>query len=197
MKKKNHINVFVKSAFLAIILLVLLLPKAGFAATASAGDAGGGGITLQSTGNVTVTSAVPQLVKQARNVSGAVISNGSDVSSGQVIYFVVYVDNSTLALASDFRITDQLNEAEFTYIPDSLELATVATGSNDAAIWAGTWTPLTDSLGAPDDVASVTDSGGPVGLDQITLGAVPAQSNQILDVPASSLKAIRFRVSVN
>jgi uncharacterized repeat protein (TIGR01451 family) len=119
------------------------------------------------------------------------------VSPGQEIYFVVYVDNPTPATAGDLRVTDALDETQFSYIPGSLEQTLVPSGSGDAAIWAALWTPLTDALGAPDDVASVVDTGGPPGTDQVTVGAVPGQANQAADVPATSLRAVRFRVRVN
>ena len=93
--------------------------------------------------------------------------------------------------------TDLLNETQFTYVSNSLETTTVPTGSNDAAIWAGAWAPLTEGLGGPDDIASITDSGGPAGLDRVTIGAVSGQANQILNIPGSALRAIRFRVTVN
>ena len=181
----------------SILLMALVYPRAGLAATNTAVDAGGGAITLSPSGPVAVTSTQPLLVKQARDLAGTVLPDGSNVSSGQTIYFVVYVDNTTSVSADDFRITDLLNEAEFAYIPNSLEITTVATGSNDAAIWAGAWAPLTDVVGGPDDVASITDSGGPAGLDKATFGAVPGQVNQTLTIPGSTLRAIRFRVTVN
>jgi hypothetical protein len=73
----------------------------------------------------------------------------------------------------------------------------VPSGSGDAAIWAGAWTSLTDALGPPDDAGSVVDTGGPVDPDRVTVGAVPGQLNQTVDVPAGSLRAVRFRVRVN
>lgn len=180
-----------------LFILAVICPGSGLAATNTAVDAGGGGIALLPSGPITVTSVQPQLVKQARDLTGTVLPDGSNVSSGQTIYFVIYIDNTTSVSASDFRITDLINEVEFTYITGSLEITTVATGASDAAIWSGVWTPLSDNLGAPDDEASATDSGGPAGLDTVTLGAVPGQANQILSIPASSLRAIRFRVTVN
>lgn len=180
-----------------LLFLALIYAGPGLAATNTAVDAGGGDITLLPSGPVTVTSVQPQLVKQARDLTGTVLPDGSNVSSGQTIYFVIYIDNTTSVSASDFRITDLINEAEFTYIPNSLEMTTVATGSGNAAIWSGVWIPLSDNLGGPDDVASITNSGGPAGPDKATIGAVTGQANQILSIPGASLWAIRFRVTVN
>ena len=167
------------------------------AASNEATDPGGGSVSLVSSGAVTVNSVQLALVKQARDLSGTVLPGGSNVTPGQDIYFVLYVDNITNTTGSDFQITDLLNELQFTYIPNSLETAVVPSGSNDAAIWAGVWTPLTDALGGPDDMASITDSGGPSGNDKITIGAVSGQPNQTLDIPGNVLRAIRFRVTVN
>lgn len=191
------LRLLARAIITTVLILAFICPMPALAATNTATDAGGGDITLLPSGPVTVTSVQPLLVKEARDLTGAIIPNGSNVSSGQTIYFVIYIDNTTSVSASNFRITDLINEAEFTYIPDSMELATVVTGSSGAAIWGGLWTSLSDIVGVPDDVASITDSGGPAGLDKVTIGAVPGQANQILTVPALSLRAIRFRVTVN
>lgn len=146
---------------------------------------------------ITINSLVLALVKQARDLTGTVLPDGADVTSGRVIYFVLYVDNPTPYTAGDVKLTDLLNEAEFSYIPGSIETAVIPTGASNAAIWNGTWTPLSDDLGAPDDIASITDSGGPPGRDKLTVGAVAGQANKTLNIPSASLQAIRFKVRVN
>lgn len=137
------------------------------------------------------------LVKQARDLSGTVLPDGADVSPGQDIYFVLYVENPTDFPVGDLRITDPISDLEFSYVAGSLEQTVVPDGSSDAAIWAGPWTPLTDAVGPPDDGASIIDTGGPPSEDRLTVGAVSQQLNQIVDLPARSLRAIRFRVRVN
>ena len=180
-----------------LILMVLVWPRAALPATNTAVNVGGGSVTLASSGPVTVNAVTLALVKQSRDLAGTVLPGGSNVSSGQVIYFVLYVDNTTSATAANIQITDLLDESQFTYLPNSLETAVVPTGSNDAAIWAGAWAALTDLLGGPDDIASITDSGGPAGLDKVTAGAVTGQANTQLDIPGNTLRAVRFRVTVN
>lgn len=186
------------ASFAAGIMIVILLgwPRIAFPASNTAGP-NGGGVSLLPSGPVTVNSAPLALVKQARDLAGTVLATGASVTPGQTIYFVLYVDNTTAVPANDIQITDQLNEAEFTYVVNSIETAVVPTGSNDAAIWAGAWSSLSDLPGAPDDLASITDSGGPAGLDRLTVGAVAVQANQMLDVSGNTLRAIRFRVTVN
>ena len=137
------------------------------------------------------------LVKQARDLAGTVLPDGANVSPGQEIYFVLYVENPTDFAVDDLRISDPINDLEFSYITGSLEQTVVPAGSTDAAIWGGAWTPLSDVVGAPDDGASITDTAGPPAEDRLTLGAVPLQPNQIVDLPAQSLRAVRFRVRVN
>ena len=158
--------------------------------TISGGDGTG-------TGRFVLNTVGLALVMQARALDGTVVPDGSDVFVGDEIYFLLYVDNPTAFDASDVRLRDPLDETQFVYVAGTLEAAAVPSGSNDAAIWAGAWTPLSDAVGAPDDGASATDTGGPPGADRITVGAEPTQANQALDVPAGSLRAIRFRVSVN
>lgn len=180
-----------------ILALVLGWPFAVLAATNEATYPGGGGVALVPSGLLTVNSVQLALVKQARDLSGAVLASGANVTPGQTIYFVLYVDNTTAYPANDIQITDQLDESAFTYLINSIETAAVPSGSNDAAIWAGTWSSLSDLRGAPDDLASITDSGGPAGLDRLTVGAVAVQANQTLNVSGNTLRAIRFRVTVN
>jgi len=139
-----------------------------------------------------INSVQLALIKEARDLTGAVLVPGADVRPNQEIYFVLYVDNLTDYLAYRFMIEDAIDENQFTYIPDSLEMTTVASGSSAAARWAGTWTSLTDALGGPDDEASVLDTGGPPGLDHLAVGEVTGQVNQLLQIPARTQWAIRF-----
>ena len=190
---------FARGLALVAMIVVLLLgcPLAAFPATNTVIDPGGGSVTLVSSGPVTVNSVQLALVKQARDLTGAVLATGANVTPGQTIYFVLYVDNTTAYPANDIQIIDQLDESSFTYLINSMETAVVPAGSNDAAIWAGAWSSLSDIRGAPDDLASITDSGGPAGLDRLTAGAVAVQANQTLNVSGNTLRAIRFRVTVN
>ncbi len=196
---------WLRSPFIAILLVWLLgvgsLPASAATNSVLAGIGGINNGTLpggDGSGNarITLNAVNLDLVKQARDLAGTTIPNGTHVSSGQEIYFVFFVDNITPYAAGDLRITDPLNEAQFTYLANSLETTLVPSGSNDAGIWAGAWTPLSDNLGGPDDIASATDSGGAPGKDRITVGAVSGQANQQADVPGLSLRAIRFRVGV-
>lgn len=181
---------------LAIIMMVMFKPWVSLAATNTATDPGGGSIILSSSGPVTVNSVNLALVKQTRDLSGAVLPNGANVASGQQIYFVLYVDNPTAVIAADIRITDLLNESQFTYVPNSIETTSVPTGSTNIAIWGSPWAAVTDGVGAPDDIGSITNSGGPAGLDKVTIGAVLGQANQVLNIPGNTLRAIRFKVTV-
>jgi hypothetical protein len=146
---------------------------------------------------IDINSVQLALVKEARDLAGTVLPAGANVGPTQEIYFVLYVDNITDFLAYRFTIEDAINEAQFTYIPNSLETTTVVSGSNAAARWAGIWAPLTDALGGPDDEASILDTGGPAGLDHVAVGDVTGQASLALQIPAQTQWAIRFRVTVN
>jgi uncharacterized repeat protein (TIGR01451 family) len=180
-----------------LFMLTLGWPRAAMTATNTAVDPGGGSVSLSASGPVTVNSVQLALVKQARDLAGAVLPTGAVVAPGQTIYFVLFVDNTTAYSADNMQITDQLDETAFTYAPDSIETAVVPSGSNNAAIWAGAWSALTDAVGGPDDIASITNTGGPAGLDRLTAGAVAGQANQALNVAGNTLRALRFRVTVN
>ncbi len=192
-------SVFAASLAAGMMILVLMLgcPLVAFSASNTAVDPGGGSASLLSSGPITVNSVQVALVKQASDLAGTILATGANVAPGQTIYFVLSVDNTTAVPANDIRITDQLDESAFTYVPNSIETTVVPTGSNNAAIWAGVWSPVSDVVGAPDDIASITDSGGLAGLDRLTVGAVAVQANQTLNISGNTLRAIRFRVRVN
>jgi uncharacterized repeat protein (TIGR01451 family) len=192
-----------RSAAVAVLAGALLCVRA-FAATnvATGSIDGGSGIELgngdgSGPARVTIDAVRLALVKQARSDDGAVLPAAAAVSAGQTIWFVLYVDNPTDVPAGAITITDQLDEAAFTYVAGSLESATVASGADDAAIWAGTWTPLSDALGAPDDTASFLNAGGAAEPDRLTVGDVAGQANAPSRIPAHSLHAVRFRVRVD
>jgi len=149
------------------------------------------------TARIELISVQLALVKEARDLAGTVLPPAANVTPSQEIYFVLYVDNITDFLAYRLSLEDAINETQFTYVPNSLETTSVASGSNAAARWAGIWTALTDVLGGPDDEASVLDTGGPPGLDKVAVGEVTGQVNAPLQIPAQTQWAIRFRVTVN
>lgn len=192
------------SAWLTVLCWFLVGPAVAHAAVNSAtggidginnGTLTGGDGT--GTARIELISVQLALIKEARDLPGTVLAANANVVPGQEIYFVLYVDNITDFLAPQFTIEDALNETQFTYVPNSLETTTVASGSNAAARWAGSWTPLTDAVGGPDDEASILDTGGPPGLDHLAIGDVTGQVNQPLQIPAQTQWAIRFRVTVN
>lgn len=194
-----------RAGLIAVLGLALLVNPPPTEAADNAAKGGIGGIdngTLAGgdgtgTARVTLTPVDLALVKQARDQAGIVLPDGAPVSPGQTLYFVLYLDNPTLVPASDARILDLLDESQFTYVPGTLTRTLAPSGSTAASIWAGSWSPLTDATGPPDDEACATNTGGPSGPDRITIGADPAQTNLKVDVPPGMLLAIRFQVRVN
>jgi hypothetical protein len=183
----------------------LLSGPAGVYAAVNSASGGIGGInngTLvggdgSGPAQIAINSVQLALAKEARDLAGNVLAAGANVAPNQEIYFVLYVDNITDFAAYRLTIEDAIDETQFTYVANSVEVTTVASGSNAVARWAGSWTPLSDALGAPDDEASVLDSGGPAGPDKLTAGEVAGQANTPLAIPAQTQWAIRFRVRVN
>jgi len=191
---------------LETVLGLMLLVYPGMAAHAATNSAIGGigGInngTLSGgdgtgTAQITLNTVQLALVKQARDLSGTVLPNGTNVAAGQVIYFVLYIDNTTSVQATNLTIIDLLDLTQFSYTAGSLETTTVPSGSNNAAIWAGAWTALTDAVDG--NIASRLNI--LPAQDRITVGNTtglsPAQANAPLNIPAGQLTAIRFRVVV-
>jgi uncharacterized repeat protein (TIGR01451 family) len=192
-----------RSAALALLIGLALSAEAPAATNVALGSIGGNsGISLSNgdgsgTARITIDKVDLALVKQARDLDGAVLPANAAVTAGETLYFVLYIDNPTDFPADALTITDLLDESQFTYVAGSVETTTVASGADDAALWAGTWTALTDALGAPDDIASFTNSGGAPEADRFTAGAVSGQANTPLTIPPHTLRALRFRAKVD
>jgi len=210
-------GVFTKG-ILATTLMILVLGTAGvYAAVNQATDPGGGGVSLTNSGNVTVTSATLQLVKQVWDSAGTnclasipadATCNSSATSitvpTGTTLKFLVYVKNASDVSLSDVRIQDLLDDSVtgFTYTASSIRrtpndgTAPADTATN-AAIQAAATTAQTDAVGAPDDFASITDSNANARLDKLTVGAVTGQANQSLGFLAHKTFAILYTVTKN
>jgi uncharacterized repeat protein (TIGR01451 family) len=190
---------------LCTILITALMTSASVFAATNSATGGIGGINNGTfiggdgtgTARIEINSVQLALVKEARDLTGTVLADNADVNPGQEIYFVLYIDNITDVAAYHLTIQDAIDETQFTYVADSLETTSVASGANAATRWAGLWTPLTDALGGPDDEASFLDTGGPPDPDLLTVGDVPGQANLFLQIPAQTQWAIRFRVRVD
>jgi hypothetical protein len=185
-------------SLLASILIFMLIgwPSVCIVATNEAIDPGGGSVSLTSSGPVTVNAVSLELVKQAYTLSGDILPDGAQVLPGEEIYFVLYIDNITFVSADYIRITDIIDESMISYVPNSLEMTAVPSGSSGEVIWAGIWKSLTDTVGGPDDIASAQDTATPAGVDKITIGDVSGQINQGFSRSGNMLQAIRYRVKV-
>jgi len=180
-------------------------------------DPGGGGVSLTNSGNVTVTSATLQLVKQVWDSAGSsclasipadATCNSSATSitvpTGTTLKFLVYVKNTSDVSLSDVRIQDLLDDSVtgFTYTASSIKrtpndgTAPADTATN-ATIQAAATTAQTDAVGAPDDFASITDSNANGKLDKLTVSAVTGQANQSLGFLAHKTFAILYTVTKN
>ena len=193
---------------LAVTITLLMLISPAFAATNTASDAGGGGVSLTTSGAVEVTSTPLQLVKQVW-IGGTCYAsspadagcNGSatsiNVPAGTAVDFLIYVDNTIPFQASDVRISDAIDATAtgFTYVGASMSWNTngTATGTaigtifTDAAV-----TGLADAAGG--DIASALDTGGPATEDQIDIGLA---ANAVLDIPGSFIFGMRFQATKN
>ena len=84
---------------------------------------------------IAINSVQLALAKEARDLAGNVLTPATVVMPHQEIYFVLYVDNITDFDAYRLTIEDAIDETQFTYVANSVEATTVASGSNAAARW--------------------------------------------------------------
>jgi uncharacterized repeat protein (TIGR01451 family) len=144
------------------------------------------------------------IVKQTWELNGAA-PLGSPVTApaGATVAFLIYVKNTSAIMVTDIRINDLLDQTGFDYVAGSLVRTLAASPPSDVAtdkeIFDATapaaGTALTDAVSGAD-VGSAQDTGAPVGVDRITIGAVTGQANAALNINAHTTFAIRFLVKV-
>ena len=155
---------------------------------------------ITDSGVLTITSTKLAVVKKAflDDGTGTEIASGSSVVKGTIVKFVMYIDNSTNAQASDVRIVDQLDKTGFTYQTGSLKW-----NNNTTATAATVATIFTDTNGglALTDAISNADTGSvdttPPAYAQVTFGAHSTQTNAVLNIPAGKIASFMFRARVN
>jgi len=151
---------------------------------------------------LTISSTQLTVVKRAfvDDNTGTEIASGSSVVKGTIVKYMIYLDNSTSAQATDVRFVDLMDEVALTYQANSLRwnnnvtntAATVATIFTDTN--AGASVALTDAISGAD-VGSADTTQSP--NDRITFGAVTAQANAILNIPAGKIVSFIYRAKIN
>ena len=204
-------NATVRKQALALLLPILLSGTHVHAATNQATDPGGGGVSLSSSGTITINAATLSIGKEARDLDGNDLGATATIPSGVQFYFVLYVDNTTSVDLSDVRFIDAIDTGAFTVDTASFQiLNTVAspgiemTASNDTA-WAGsaTWNGLTwNALTAAVDADQLDWNASTA--NQVTVGL--GGGNGQLDIVKSTQPdpstdprrvAVRFKVTMN
>jgi len=202
-------NLFQLSGIIATVVSVALATGTpAMAATNTATNALGGGVTLADSGAVTVTSLPLQLVKQVYDNTGNCLAsspvdalcnggvNSITVASGTTLKFLIFVKNTSDLAVSDMRFTDVLDTSAtgFTYSAGSIKRTAIdgtapADNATAATIFtaANTGTVQTDALGGPDDLASYVGS-------TLAVGAVTGQASQSLGFLAHRTFGILFTV---
>jgi uncharacterized repeat protein (TIGR01451 family) len=144
------------------------------------------------------------IVKQTWVVGGsAPLGSPVTAPAGSTLVFLIYVRNTASVQVTDVRINDILDQTGFDYVAGSLVRTLAASPPTDMATdqqifdatAPGTGTPLTDAVSGAD-VGSAQDTGGPAGVDRITIGAVTGQANGVLNINAHTTYAFRFQVKV-
>ena len=198
----------IRRATVALAATTLLAAGApAWAATNTASDPGGGGVSLTSSGAVTVTSSALQLVKQVWNGTGTtcLASQPADatcsssatsvtVPAGTSLQFLIFVKNTSDVALTDVRFEDVLDTTAsgFTYTAASIKRtpndATAPLDTDTAAtIHTAAVTAQTDTVDPAVDYASY--NGG-----TLTVGAVTGQVNMSLGFPAHKSFGIVFSV---
>ncbi len=124
------------------------------------------------------------------------------VPVGITIYFLIYVSNVSNTVASNGRITDQLDDSNFTYIPNTLQ--STATGLEPAAtassidIFNATTAARSDAFDGDTGSDEFTGINTNVSPDNLTAGGNGGVgSNDTINIPANKTFAIRFQATKN
>lgn len=112
---------------------------------------------------------------------------------GQLIYFTLYIDNLTDAELFDANMVDQLDEAAFVYVANSLELA--VTEAKTPAKEDDFKVRITEDR--DEDPGFMSDTpGSPAGRNFLFIGQAQNQQNSRISIPAGKRLTIRFKVQV-
>jgi len=157
---------------------------------------------ITDSGPLVINSTKLAVMKKAftDDASGTEIVSGSSVVKGTIVKFMIYLDNSTNAQATDVRFIDLMDLTAFTYQANSLRwnnlvtasaapVATIFTDTN-----AGASLALTDAISNADvgsvDVTQVPNA-------RITFGAVTVQANAQVNIPAGKIVSFLYRARIN
>jgi uncharacterized repeat protein (TIGR01451 family) len=206
-RKENRMKTKIRHAAMATVAATLMATGTpAWAATNTATDPGGGGVTLTTSGLVTVNSSSLQLVKQVWNGTGTTClasqpadatcnSSATSVTVPAGVQFLIFVKNTSDVALTDVRFQDVLDTSGtgFTYTATSIKRtpndATAPLDTDTAAtIHAAAVTAQTDAVGAPDDYASYN-------AGTLTVGAVTGQANMSLGFPAHKSFGVVFSVT--
>jgi len=213
-RKERQLKTRIRHAAVALAAATILATgTTALAATNTATDPGGGGVTLAASGAVTVNSSSLQLVKQVWNGAGtaclasqpadATYCNGGATSitvpAGTSLQFLIFVRNTSDVALTDVRFQDVLNinSDGFTYTTGSIKrtpndgtapldtdtATTIHTAANGG-------TTQTDTVDPAVDYASYN-------AGTLTVGAVTGQINMSLGFPAHRSFGIVFTARKN
>lgn len=156
------------------------------------------------TNEATVILNVKQLklVKQARSLQGDLLTTDKPIAKGMRLYFVVILDNYFDTSLQDVQLIDSLDENQFNYIKDTLEITTFErhpdekydAGKDDFFWENGSWTKISE--GVDSNTVSMVDTNQNNLLDRLTVGKVQGQENAQFDIKEKTFFAIRFMVKV-
>lgn len=223
MKKKGFekLKYLLKSITIVMAGLLAFNVTHLMAATNTAIDEGSGGISLSSSGAVTVTSTQLGLVKAVFDTSGNCLASqpadaacnssatSTAVLTGTEVVFVIYVDNTTSINANNVRFQDAIDD--ITAGPDYFEFQTdtfaagkgimiatgIGTGSSKAAIWTAlsSGTSLTNALDGSTGTNEYCGIDTTVSPDLLTCGGdASSPNNDQVDITNSTITAIKFHV---
>lgn len=208
---------------IVIVLAALLVATAWtnplMAAINQAVDGGGGGVTLQDSLNVTVTSTQLGLVKVVYDTSGNCLAssdsdaacnggaNSISVPTGTTLRFVIYVANTAAVTASDIRFVDNIDDVAVDYFEFQANTygagqgimwgTRAATGATKANIYTAVTggTAVTNALDGSTQVNEYAGIDTAVSPDVLYVGGdASSPDNDQVDVAADTVFAVTFDV---
>lgn len=148
---------------------------------------------------VTIRVRQLKLIKQARTLSGQILTEKDAVARGQRIWFVFIIENDVESALEDVQLLDEMLADEFEYIEGSLQEvrvennATALGGGAEDGFWKSGWHKLSDSQ--DDDIVSVNEIARR-GTDGRAIEVGGDNNESPLNIPAKTTWALRFQVKV-
>jgi len=200
MEVRTHSTRKVLIAF-ALTLAMIALPTSAFAVdNQGTGDVAGDGTALSDSNVFQLNSTTLSIVKRAFDLSDNPIATGSSIPRGTQFKFMLYINNTTPVDVTDVSISDFIDPTGFAYVTGTTRVdssvvncaAVACLAAEELAVF-----QAANLTGALDDTTDGDAINYVAGTTTLNVGDENEPLNAAVSVPANSVLAVTFDVTMN